>query len=73
LISGDEWKANGVFKPSSTFVMEMTDEILPETEWPGRAVVVLEVSLETSDTGLGMYSRVSENPTLVRTTGFGDS
>jgi hypothetical protein len=71
LISGDELKAKGVFKPNSTFVMEMTDEILPETEWPGRAVIVLEVSLETRDTGLGMYSRVSENPTLVRTTGFG--
>jgi hypothetical protein len=34
---------------------------------------VLEVSLETSDTGLGMYSTVSEKPTLVRTAGFGDS
>lgn len=73
LISGDEWKAKVVFKPNSTFVMEITDEILPETEWPGRAVIVLEVSLETSDTGLGMYSRVSEKPTLVRTAGLGGS
>jgi hypothetical protein len=42
--------------------------MLPDREWPGRAVTVLEVSLETSDSGLGMYSSVSENPTLFRTT-----
>ncbi len=32
---------------------------------------MLEVSVETRDSGLGMYSNVSENPTLFRTTGFG--
>lgn len=47
----------------------MTDEMLPETEWPG--LTVLEVSVETRDNGLGMYSSVSENPTLFRTTGLG--
>jgi len=45
--------------------------MLPETEWPGRAVTVLEVSVETMDNGLGMYSNVSENPTLFRTAGLG--
>jgi len=43
--------------------------MLPEREWPGRTV--LDVSVETSDNGLGMYSSVSENPTLFRTTGLG--
>ena len=43
---------------------ETIEEILPETECPGFAVMVLEVSLETSETGLGMYSILSENPTL---------
>jgi hypothetical protein len=51
--------------------MEMTDEMLPETEWPGRAVAVLEVSVETRDRGLGMYSRVSEKPTLFRAAALG--
>jgi hypothetical protein len=41
----------------------MMDEMLPETECPGRAVIVLDVSLETSESGLGMNSSVSENPT----------
>jgi len=45
---------------------EMMEEMLPDTEWPGRAVIVLDVSLETSDKGLGMNSRVSEKPTLAR-------
>lgn len=43
---------------------ETTEEILPDTECPGRAVAVLDVSFETSDNGLGMNSSVSENPTL---------
>jgi hypothetical protein len=43
--------------------------MLPEREWPGRTV--LDVSVETSDSGLGMYSSVSENPTLFRTAGLG--
>lgn len=42
------------------------DEILPETACPGRAVMVLEVSLETNDKGRGMNSRVSEKPTRAR-------
>jgi hypothetical protein len=46
------------------FEREITDEMLPDTEWSGRAVAVLEVSLETRERGLGMYSRVSEKPTL---------
>lgn len=39
------------------------EEMLPDSECPGRAVTVLEVSLETKDRGLGMNSKVSENPT----------
>lgn len=39
------------------------EEMLPDRECPGRTVTVLEVSLETRDKGLGMNSRVSENPT----------
>lgn len=42
---------------------ETMEEMLPETEWPGRAVATLEVSLETMETGRGMNSSVSENPT----------
>lgn len=45
--------------------------MLPDTEWPGRAVIVLDVSLETTERGLGMYSSVSEKPTLFRAAGFG--
>jgi hypothetical protein len=46
-------------------VSEMIDVMLPDTECPpGRAVTMLDVSLETSDKGRGMNSRVSENPTL---------
>lgn len=48
-----------------------TDEILPETECPGRIVIVLEVSLETSDNGRGINSTVSENPTRLRIIGAG--
>ncbi len=50
---------------------EMIDEMLPETECPGRAVTVLDVSLEMRDSGLGINSRVSEKPTLARFTGRG--
>jgi len=42
---------------------ETIEEMLPETECPGRAVTVLDVSLETRDSGLGINSSVSENPT----------
>jgi hypothetical protein len=51
--------------------MEMTEDMLPEREWPGLAVTVLDVSVDTSDSGLGMYSRVSENPTLFRARALG--
>jgi len=54
----------------SPVLREIKDEMLPDTECPGRAVTVLDVSLETRDNGLGMYSNVSENPTLVRGVGF---
>ncbi len=43
---------------------DTTDDKLFETEWPWRIVIVLEASLETSDSGRGMNSRVSEKPTL---------
>ena len=41
-------------------------EMLPETECPGLAVAVLDVSFETSDSGRGINSTVSEKPTLER-------
>lgn len=41
-------------------------EMLPETECPGLAVAVLDVSLEISDSGRGINSTVSEKPTLER-------
>lgn len=40
--------------------------MLPETEWLGLTVSVLEVSLEISDSGRGMNSTVSANPTRAR-------
>lgn len=49
---------------------ETIDDILPETECPGLAVIVLDVSLETRDNGRGMYSMLSENPTRARGAGF---
>lgn len=55
--------AKGVLKSRSPVVSEMSEEMLPETECPGRAVAVLEASLETRESGLGIYSNVSENPT----------
>lgn len=45
---------------------DIMEDRLSDTEWPGRAVAVLEVSLETMDSGRGMYSKVSENPTRAR-------
>lgn len=44
----------------------MIEETLPDPEWPGRAVTVLDVSFETSESGRGINSKVSENPTLAR-------
>jgi hypothetical protein len=49
----------------------MSEVMLPETEWPGRTVMVLDVSLETRDSGRGMNSTRSEKPTRARPTGFG--
>jgi hypothetical protein len=55
----------GLFLPFGSLgeLREINDDILPVTEWPGVAVMVLEVSLETRESGLGMNSRVSEKPT----------
>lgn len=43
--------------------VDIRDERLFETEWPGRIVVVLDASLDTKDKGRGINSIVSENPT----------
>lgn len=50
---------------------EINEDMLPVTECPGFAVIVLEVSLETKDKGRGMNSKVSEKPTRALGTGFG--
>ena len=50
---------------------EMSEDMLPDTEWPGRTVMVLDVSLETRESGRGMNSTCSENPTRARPTGLG--
>lgn len=42
---------------------ETTDEMLSDMQCPGRAVTVLDVSLDTRDSGRGINSRVSEKPT----------
>ena len=65
-----EPKPIGELRSRSVSVSEMSDEMLPETECPGRAVAVLEASLETRDRGLGMYSSVSEKPTRFRVKSF---
>jgi hypothetical protein len=44
-------------------------EMLPVTECPGLTVTVLEVSFDTNDSGRGMNSTVSANPTRARTAG----
>lgn len=51
------------------FATDTMDEMLPDTEWPGRTV--LAVSVETRDNGRGINSSVSENPTRARVAGFG--
>lgn len=63
----------GSLSATVELVSEITDEMLPETECPGRAVAVLDVSLDTRERGLGMNSRVSEKPTLFRAIGLGVS
>lgn len=65
-----ELKPTGEGNSRSAGVREITDEILPETECPGRAVIVLEVSFETRESGLGINSNVSENPTRLRVVGL---
>lgn len=57
--------------PIARFV-ETIDDILPETLWLGRTVIVLDVSVETKESGRGMNSSVSENPTRPRAAVFGD-
>lgn len=66
------WEAAGSLSAIVELLNEIMDEMLPETEWPIRAVTVLEVSLETNDNGLGMNSKVSEKPTRARAAGFDD-
>lgn len=51
-------------------VADTIEVMLPETPWPGLAVIVLDVSVETRDKGLGMNSSVSENPTLALLAGL---
>jgi len=45
--------------------METIEERLSEIECPWRSVTVLEASLETNESGRGINSILSENPTLV--------
>ena len=66
LESGEPRTLVGVSRPALVFVAEVIDETLPETEWPGRTVAVLPVSVDTMESGRGMNSRVSENPTRAR-------
>lgn len=58
------------FSIMGVFDAERMDEMLPEREWPGLTVTVLEVSLETRESGRGMNSSVSEKPTLARLNDF---
>lgn len=61
---GSRGARDSSFSIMGVFDAERTDEMLPEREWPGLTVTVLEVSLETRDSGRGMNSSVSEKPTL---------
>lgn len=49
---------------------DIIEEMLPDTEWLGRTVAVLAVSVDTIDNGRGINSSVSENPTLALGTAF---
>jgi hypothetical protein len=53
---------DGLSRPLGEFP-DTIDEMLPDKECPGRAVIVLDVSLDTRDNGRGMNSSVSEKPT----------
>lgn len=71
LLEAGESGAVGVSRSGPLeFVMEAIDETLPEPECPGRTVTVLPVSVEITDSGRGINSRVSENPTRARAVGF---
>lgn len=50
---------------------ETTEEMLSDMPCPGRAVTVLDVSLDTSDSGRGINSSVSEKPTRALVVGLG--
>jgi hypothetical protein len=67
---GVELKPTGEWNSRSGLVTDITDDMLPETECPGRAVTVLDVSLDTKDNGRGMNSKVSEKPTRFRACGL---
>jgi hypothetical protein len=67
---GVELKPTGEWSSRSGLVTDITDDMLPESECPGRAVIVLEVSLDTKDNGRGINSKVSEKPTLFRACGL---
>jgi hypothetical protein len=60
-------RATGLPHPS---VIDIIEVILSETECIGRAVIVLEVSVEIKESGRGINSKVSENPTRVRVGGL---
>lgn len=61
----DDVVSKGIVSSKMTELeIEMIEDMLPETEWLGRTVAVLEASLDTNESGLGINSRVSENPTL---------
>ena len=65
--SGELTPLVGVSRPAvGVLVTETIEETLPDTEWPGRTVAVLPVSVDTIDRGRGMNSRVSEKPTRAR-------
>lgn len=61
---GSRGARDSSFSMMGVFDAERTDEMLPDREWPGLTVTVLEVSLETRESGRGMNSSVSEKPTL---------
>lgn len=68
--SGGVTCSGGPCSATMGVVVDRRLEMLPETEWLGLTVTVLEVSLDISDSGRGMNSTVSENPTRARAIGF---
>jgi hypothetical protein len=57
-------KGAGLSRPLGD-AADTIEEMLPESECPGRAVAMLDVSLDTMDKGRGMNSSLSEKPTLL--------